>query len=49
MPTFTAFTALADRDRAEELAELTEDLAPAPYGTGVFEIADGSERWEVGA
>jgi len=49
MPTFTAFTTLADRDRAEELAELIEDLEPAPYGTGVFEIEDGSERWEVGA
>ncbi|MDD8024603.1 MAG: 50S ribosomal protein L11 methyltransferase [Paracoccaceae bacterium] len=49
MPTFTAFTTLADRDRAEDLAELIEDLDPAPYGTGVFEIEDGSERWEVGA
>jgi len=49
MPTFTAFTTLADRDRAEALAELVEDLEPAPYGTGVFEIEDGSERWEVGA
>jgi len=49
MPTFTAFTTLDDRDHAETLAELIEDLAPAPYGTGVFEIEDGSERWEVGA
>ncbi len=49
MPTFTAFTTLADRDLAEALAELIEDLEPAPYGTGVFEIEDGSERWEVGA
>lgn len=49
MPTFTAFTTLDDRDRADALAELIEDLDPAPYGVGVFEIEDGSERWEVGA
>lgn len=49
MPTFTAFTTLADRDLAEALAERVEELDPAPYGTGVFEIEDGSERWEVGA
>ena len=49
MPTFTAFTTLDDRDRADALAELIEDLDPAPYGVGVFEIEDGSERWEIGA
>ena len=49
MPTFTAFTTLADRDLAEALAERIEELDPAPYGTGVFEIEDGSERFEVGA
>lgn len=49
MPTFTAFTTLPDRDRAEALAEMLEDLDPAPYGVGVFEIEDGSERWEVGS
>ncbi|MBD3787838.1 MAG: 50S ribosomal protein L11 methyltransferase, partial [Sphingomonadales bacterium] len=47
--TFTAFTTLADRDLAEALAERIEELDPAPYGTGVFEIEDGSERFEVGA
>ncbi|WP_420343665.1 50S ribosomal protein L11 methyltransferase [Paenirhodobacter sp.] len=49
MPTFTAFATLDDRDRADALAELIEDLDPAPYGVGVFEIEDGSERWEIGA
>ena len=49
MPTYTAFTTLPDRDRAEALAELLEDLDPEPYGVGVFEIEDGSERWEVGS
>ncbi|NCU19496.1 50S ribosomal protein L11 methyltransferase [Candidatus Falkowbacteria bacterium] len=49
MPTYTAFTTLPDRDRAEALAELLEDLDPEPYGVGVFEIEDGSESWEVGS
>lgn len=49
MTTFTAFTTLSDRDQAEALSERVEDLDPAPYGVGVFEIEDGSERWEVGA
>lgn len=49
MPTFTAFTTLPDRDQAEALAEYLEDLDPQPYGVGVFEIEDGSERWEVGS
>ncbi|KEP68081.1 50S ribosomal protein L11 methyltransferase [Thioclava sp. BHET1] len=47
MTTFTAFTTLADRDAAEALEERLEDLEPAPYGTGVFEIEDGSGRYEV--
>ena len=49
MTTYTAFTTLGDRDDAEELSERLEDLDPAPYGVGVFEIEDGSERWEVGS
>lgn len=49
MPTFTAFATIGDRDDAETLAEMIEDLDPAPYGVGVFEIEDGSERWEIGA
>jgi len=49
MPTFTAFTTLASRETAEDLGERLESLDPAPYGVGVGEIEDGSERWEVGA
>ena len=48
MPTFTALTHVAGRDAAEALAEACEDLAPEPVGAGVFEIEDGSDRWEVG-
>ncbi|MBA47853.1 MAG: 50S ribosomal protein L11 methyltransferase [Paracoccus sp.] len=48
MPTFTALTHLAGRDPAEALAEACEDLTPEPVGAGVFEIEDGSDRWEVG-
>lgn len=47
MTTFTAFTTLADRDAAEALSQRLEDLEPGPYGTGVFEIEDGSGRYEV--
>ncbi|WP_378941628.1 50S ribosomal protein L11 methyltransferase [Paracoccus sp. R86501] len=49
MPTYTALTHLPGREAAEALAEDCEDLTPEPVGTGVFEIEDGSERWEVGA
>ncbi|MDP3860567.1 MAG: 50S ribosomal protein L11 methyltransferase [Phaeovulum sp.] len=49
MTTFTAFTTLAAREPAEALAEMLENLDPAPYGVGVGEIEDGSDRWEVGA
>lgn len=49
MPTFTAFTTLDDRDQAEALAELIEDMEPTPYGVGVFEIEDGSGKWEIGS
>lgn len=49
MPTYTALTHLQGREAAEDLAEACEDLTPEPVGTGVFEIEDGSERWEVGA
>ncbi|OWY00808.1 MULTISPECIES: 50S ribosomal protein L11 methyltransferase [unclassified Thioclava] len=47
MTTFTAFTTLADREAAEALSERLEELDPGPYGTGVFEIEDGSGRYEV--
>ncbi|MDM7459474.1 MAG: 50S ribosomal protein L11 methyltransferase [Paracoccus sp. (in: a-proteobacteria)] len=49
MPTFTALTHLKGRAAAEALAEACEELTPEPVGTGIFEIEDGSERWEVGA
>lgn len=49
MPTWTALTTLGGREAAEGLAARAEDmLDPAPSGTGVFEIEDGSDRWEVG-
>lgn len=48
MPTFTALTHIQGREAAEALAEACEDLSPEPVGTGVFEIEDGSHRWEVG-
>ncbi len=49
MTTYTAFTTCPGRPAAEALAELVEAVEPAPYGVGVFEIEDGSDRWEVGA
>lgn len=49
MPTYTALTTLTGRDAAEALAEAIEALDPEPYGTGAFEIEDGSGLWEVGA
>ncbi|QXI65051.1 Ribosomal protein L11 methyltransferase [Paracoccus marcusii] len=49
MATYTALTHLPGREAAEDLALACEDLTPEPVGTGVFEIEDGSERWEVGA
>ncbi|MFD1796234.1 50S ribosomal protein L11 methyltransferase [Paracoccus aurantiacus] len=48
MPTWTALTHIAGRDAAETLAELCDDLTPEPVGSGIFEIEDGSDRWEVG-
>lgn len=48
MPTFTALSHVAGRAAAEILAEACEDLSPEPIGSGVFEIEDGSDRWEVG-
>lgn len=49
MPTWTALTTLPDEASAHDLGEAIEDLEPAPVGVGVFEIEDGSGRWEVGA
>ena len=48
MSTWTALTQTAGREAAEALAELGEDLTPEPVGSGIFEIEDGRDRWEVG-
>lgn len=48
MTTWTAFTTLRDKSRAEALAAGLEALQPAPIGVGVFEVEDGSGTWEVG-
>ena len=48
MPTFTALTTLEGKSGAETLGELLENMEPAPYGVGVFEVEDGSGIWEVG-
>lgn len=48
MTTWTALTTLSGGTAAEALGEALERLTPAPTGIGVFEIEDGSGRWEVG-
>lgn len=48
MTTYSALTHVGGRQAAEALAQACEDLDPEPVGTGVFEIEDGSDRWEVG-
>lgn len=47
--TWSALAVTQGREMADHLAEILEDFDPAPVGTGVFEIEDGSDRWEVGA
>lgn len=47
MPTWTAFTTLPGKAPAEDLGATLENLDPAPYGVGVFEVEDGSGLWEV--
>ncbi|HQU67835.1 MAG TPA: 50S ribosomal protein L11 methyltransferase [Albidovulum sp.] len=49
MTTFSAITTLSGREAADNLAEVLEDFDPTPEGVGVFEIEDGSGRWEVAA
>ncbi|MGB2893854.1 MAG: 50S ribosomal protein L11 methyltransferase [Albidovulum sp.] len=49
MPTYSALTTLADKDRAEALAAAMEDFDPEPTGVGCFEVEDGSGLYEVGA
>ena len=48
MPTYSALTTLEAREAAEALAEAMENFLPEPVGVGVFEIEDGSGRYEVG-
>ena len=48
MPTFTAFSTTQGKAGAEALGDALEDMDPAPTGVGVFEIEDGSGRWEIG-
>tara|TARA_B100001057_G_scaffold336856_1_gene337672 strand:- start:358 stop:1227 length:870 start_codon:yes stop_codon:yes gene_type:complete len=48
MPTYTGFTTLRESTSAEALGEAMEHLSPEPTGVGVFEMEDGSGRWEVG-
>jgi len=47
MPTWTAFTTLADPETAQALAAALEELEPD--GVGAFEMEDGSGLWEIGA
>ena len=49
MTTWTAYTTLADKTRADALADALARLTPEPYGVGVFEIEDGAGNREVGA
>jgi ribosomal protein L11 methyltransferase len=49
MSTFTALTTLDGEEAARALAEALERMDPEPYGVGIFDIEDGSGRWEVGA
>jgi ribosomal protein L11 methyltransferase len=49
MSTYTAFTTLSEKTAAEALGEALENLEQEPYGVGVFEIEDGSGRFEVGS
>ncbi len=49
MPTYTAMTITPNGGSARALEAALEALDDAPYGTGVFEIEDGSGQWEIGA
>jgi ribosomal protein L11 methyltransferase len=48
MTTYSALTTLDEKEPAEALAEAMENFLPEPVGIGVFEIEDGSGRYEVG-
>lgn len=49
MTTYSALTTLDRREDADALAVALEDFLPEPTGIGIFEIEDGSGRFEVGA
>ncbi|CAM8626902.1 PrmA Ribosomal protein L11 methylase [Paracoccaceae bacterium] len=46
--TWSALTTLPGEGPARALAAALEQLDPAPYGIGAFEIEDNSGLWEVG-
>lgn len=46
---YSAITTLAGLAPAERLSAALEELDPAPYGVGVFEVEDGSGLHEVAA
>jgi len=48
MSAYSALTTIYGAAAATTLGASMERLAPAPVGVGVFEIEDGSGRWEVG-
>ena len=47
--TWSALTTLPGEAPAKALAAAVEQMEPAPYGVGAFEIEDDSGLWEVGA
>lgn len=47
MPMYTAMTTLMGQEAAERLALALEVVEPEPFGTGVFEVEDGSGLFEV--
>jgi ribosomal protein L11 methyltransferase len=48
MTMYTAMTTLAGQAEADALAAAVEEMDPAPFGVGVFEVEDGSDLREVG-
>ena len=49
MTAFSALTTTSSKAEAELLEQALERLWPEPVGIGVFELEDGSGKWEVGA
>jgi ribosomal protein L11 methyltransferase len=44
---YTAFTKILSKRKAEALGEAIETVSPTPVGIGVFKIEDGLNFWEV--